>query len=159
MNATAQPDPATRSRWEQEWQRVWDAALHHAALDTDRAAFERLRGTADGSAERAELLDQLVGPTWRDDHGDDVFTDASYQEWSERGYENHRSSLPQRFEDHPERRDLDALVPAWRAGLMKFVVIPCQGDHSRRITRNALLTTEQTRADSAAYRRALAAFG
>ena len=62
------------------------------------------------------------------------------------------------LENSPERRDLEALIPAWRAGLTKVVTIPCRGDHTRRVGDNALLVTDETRADSERDRRALAAF-
>ena len=58
----------------------------------------------------------------------------------------------------PEHRDLDALIRAWRAGLTIVVTIPCQGEFSRKITDNALLMTDTTRADSSTYQRALNSF-
>ena len=44
------------------------------------------------------------------------------------------------------------------AGLTKIVTIPCRGEFAGRISDHALLMTEGVRADSAAYRRALASF-
>lgn len=60
--------------------------------------------------------------------------------------------------ESPEHRDLDALIRAWRTGLTKVVTIPCRGEFSRKITDNALLMTDATRADSSAYQRALSSF-
>jgi hypothetical protein len=66
--------------------------------------------------------------------------------------------MPTRLEDQPERRDLAALIPAWRAGLTTIVTIPCAGEFTLRIGENALLTTAATREDSDSYRRALSMF-
>ena len=149
---------AERTAWEESWPRVWRAAVRHAGREDDHAELERLHSTPMGSPERAGLFQQLIGPTWRDESGDDVFDDPSYTEWSERGWERHRASIPETLEEHPERRDLEALIPAWRAGLTKIVTIPCRGEFAGRISDHALLMTEGVRADSAAYRRALASF-
>ena len=62
------------------------------------------------------------------------------------------------LEDAPERRDLVALIPAWRAGLTKIVTIPCVGEYVRRLGPHGLLMTDATREDSDAYRRALGSF-
>lgn len=150
---------AVRSGWSSEWPRVWEAVLAHAASDQDPQLFESLRRTADGSPERASLLGQIVGPSANMEFGSDVFDDRSYRQWEQNGVDAHIASRPEVLEDSPERRDLEALIPAWRAGLTKVVTIPCQGEHTRKIGRNALLVTDATRADSARYRRALGVFG
>ena len=51
-----------------------------------------------------------------------------------------------------------ALVPAWEAGLMRIVTIPCRGEHTRVIGDSALLVTDATRADPELYSAALASF-
>lgn len=150
---------AERTAWEEAWRRIWHAATRHAGREDDQAALERLHSTPPGSPERAEQFQQLIGPTWRAEFGDEAFDDPSYAAWSERGWERHRASVPRALDEAPERRDLDALVPAWRAGLTKIVTIPCRGEFVRRISGHALLMTEGVRADSAANRRALATFG
>ncbi|MFD4959575.1 hypothetical protein [Microbacterium sp. NPDC058389] len=149
---------ATRAEWEQAWPRVWRGAVAHAGRNDTSELMERLQATANGSPERLALLQELFGPSWRDEFGDDVFDDESYREWNERGTEAHRASLPTLMRIGPEHRDLDDLIGAWRAGLTKIVTIPCMGGFHRRISPTALLTTDATRADSAAYRRALTAF-
>lgn len=68
------------------------------------------------------------------------------------------SSRPRALEDSPERRDLDALIPAWRAGLTRIVTIPCSEVHTQKIGPNTLLVTERTRADSESFQNALASF-
>lgn len=156
--ARAARTPDERAAWERAWPRVWHEAARHAGREHDPEAFERLHATPHGSPQRLEMLQQLVGPTWRDEFGDDVFDDPSYSAWSERLWEHHLASRPQALEEHPERRDLESLIPAWRRGLTKIVTIPCSGDFVRIITDRALLVTEEIRADSAAYRRALDAF-
>ena len=68
------------------------------------------------------------------------------------------AALSTPLEDHPERRDLPTLISAWRAGLTKIVTIPCSGEFTRRVSKNALLVTAGTREDSDSYRRALSTF-
>lgn len=147
------------SAWEEAWSRIWHAAVRHAGREDDHEAFERLHGTAPGSPGRAELFTQIIGPTWRDEFGDKAFEDSSYAAWSQRGWDRHRASSPPALDEAPERRDLEALIPAWRAGLTKVVTIPCRGEFVRRISDRALLLTEAVRAESVAYRRALSSFG
>lgn len=153
-------DDATRSQWEADWGDVWERAASHAGLESDRRLFDRLRSTADGSPERESLLHAMVGPSWGDQHGRKVFDDQSYRSWERDGMDALLASRqqPASLENEPERRDLDVLIPAWRAGLTKIVVIPCQGEHTRKLGSNALLVTDATRAESSRYRRALSAF-
>lgn len=149
---------AERTAWEEAWPRVWHAAVRHAGRDDDPVALERLQSTPPGSRERAELFQQLIGVTWRDEFGDAAFDDPSYAAWSERGWERHRAAIPLALGEAPERRDLGALIPAWQAGLTKIVTVPCRGEFVRRISDHALLMTESVRAESTAYRRALSSF-
>lgn len=150
---------AERTAWEEAWPRVWRAAVGHAGREDDHAELERLRSSPMGSPERAHLFQQLIGPTWRGEFGDEAFDDPSYAAWSQRAWERHRASIPGALDEAPERRDLDALIPAWRSGLTRIVTIPSRGEFVGRISNHALLMTEAVRADSAAYRRALASFG
>ncbi|WP_457098508.1 hypothetical protein [Microbacterium sp. P5_E9] len=150
---------STRAAWERAWPRLWHAIAQHAGRDQDPAQFERLHRTANGSPERLQILSELFGPSWRDEFGDVAFDDPSYLEWSERGSDKHVSSMGRRLAESPEHRDLDALIRAWRAGLTRVVTIPCHGEFFRKVTDNALLMTDATRADSAAYQRALNSFG
>ncbi|MFJ2542907.1 hypothetical protein [Microbacterium sp. NPDC087589] len=155
-------DPAvgagTRDEWEGAWPRIWRAALAHAGLDHDPRLFDELHTTANGSAERAELLHRIAGTSWRDEFGDTAFDHDSYATWSHQRAGAHLATMPTRLEDQPERRDLSALIPAWRAGLTKIVTIPCVSDFTRRVGENALLTTTATRENSDSYRRALSTF-
>lgn len=148
----------TSGQWALAWPRIWHAAVAHEGQNRDPRLFDELRNTADGSTERADLLHRMIGPTWRDDFGDGVFEDDSRASWFQRGMDAHLAAMPKRLEDHPEHRDLPALIPAWRAGLTKIVTIPCAGDFTRRISENALLTTSATRQNSDSYRRALSTF-
>ena len=152
------PTESLNVTWEQTWPRLWRAVTQHAGRDQDPVQFERLQQTANGSPERLQILHEIVGPSWRDEFGDAVFDDPSYREWSQRGTDRQISAMRQPGAESPEHRDLDALTRAWRSGLTKVVTIPCQGDFSRKITDNALLMTETTRADSSTYQRALNSF-
>jgi len=149
---------ATRDEWEGTWSRIWQAAVAHAGPDTDPRLFDKIQATANGSTERADLLQRIVGPGWRHEFGDSAFDHDSYSTWSRAGMDAAVAAAQARLEDHPERRDLLALIPAWHAGLTKIVTIPCRGEFTRRVSKNALLMTATTRADSDSYRRALGSF-
>lgn len=147
----------TRDEWEAAWPGIWHAAVAHAGQDSDPRLFDELHHTADGSAKRVDLLHRIVGPNWRDEFGDSAFDD-SHRAWSQRGMDAHMKAMRKQLEDQPERRDLSALIPAWRAGLTKVVTIPCSGEFTRKVGENTLLTTGVTRESSESYRRALNTF-
>ena len=151
-------DEATRREWAGTWARLWRDVAAHAGRELDVQLLQQLHGTALGGAERKALLSELIGPNWGDEVGRDALEDPSHRRWEERNMEDFHASLPHTLADSPERRDLESLIPAWRAGLTKVVVIPCRGEHNRTLGPNALLVTEGTRADSDAYRPALASF-
>lgn len=149
---------AARERWEQEWPAIWRAAEAHAGLDHDPRLFDELHATPSGSTRRADLLRQIGGPDWRESFGGDALDDDSYREWVERLSDALPTAMPRRLEEQPERRDLAALIAAWRAGLTRIVAIPCIGEFTRRVGENALLMTARTRENSDSYRRALFSF-
>ena len=149
---------ATREDWEGAWPRIWHAAVAHAGRDIAPRLFDEIRTTPNGSTERADLLRLITGPNWRDEFGGSAFDFDSYITWSQRGMEAHLAAYSTRLEDHPERRDLPALIPAWHAGLTTIVTIPCAGEFTRRVSNNALLMTDATRENSNSYRRALNTF-
>ncbi|MGN6221438.1 MAG: hypothetical protein ACTHNQ_18215 [Microbacterium sp.] len=146
-----------RTEWEQAWPRVWRAAAAHEGRDDASRLIQELQRSALGSRERWELLQQLTGPSWRDEVGDAVFDDG-FREWDQRGHDRVIAAMHAPAPIGPERRDLDDLIAAWRAGLTKVVTIPCVGEFDRRLSPTALLTTDAARADSDSYRRALRAF-
>ena len=143
--------------WQNAWSSIWEACVHHAGILHDENIFDQLRGTGDGSMERAELLKSLIGPSWRDEFGDEAFTDQ-YEVWNR----TRAAAQPERFhiplDEEPERVSLTALIPAWRAGLSKIVSIPCQGSYTRVVGRHTLLMTDETRADPRRYSDALKQF-
>ena len=151
-------DDVARAAWNRAWMRAWREAVAHAGREQDPQLFERLRATRDGSAERAVLLREIVGPDWGDEFSRDILQDPSYLDWDRRRMDAFIESRPRVLEDSPERRDLDALIPAWRGGLTRIVTIPCRGEYNRRLGLHALLVTDGTRADSDSYRRALTSF-
>ncbi|MHB1234411.1 MAG: hypothetical protein ACYCZK_01930 [Microbacteriaceae bacterium] len=142
--------------WEDAWAELWNAVVHHAAGVIGPSHFEEIRDTADGSPERAELLLQLRGPTWRDRFGDMAF-DESYKPWSKRSYERSRK-WPHSLGQSPERISLNALISAWEAGLSKIITIPCHGEYIRVIRGSTLLMTEATRDTPERYTAALRTF-
>ena len=156
--ATAAIDDATRAEWEAAWARVWRASVQHAGREFDAAHFAQLEGLAAGSEERESALQELFGPNWADEFGPDALQDPSWMSWEQQSVDAFIASRPGAHQNSPERRDLEALIPAWRAGLTKIVTIPCQGEHTRKLGSNALLVTDETRADSDRYRAALRSF-
>lgn len=151
-------DPDDREAWEAAWPEVWADVVRHAGVLVDHSRFEEdLRGTADGSPERANLFRQLIGPTWRDRFGDAAF-DSSYRAWSERRFHALHRQRTRPLAETPERRALDALIRAWKAGLAKVVTIPCRGEYTRTLGGSVLLMTESTRSDPDRYAEALGTF-
>lgn len=149
--------PSDIAEWQAAWPGVWEACLAHAGKVRDETLFEKLRGTGLGAPERARLLAELVGPSWRNLLGDGAFT-SDYSEWSGPVRERRIPDRNQSYDESPERKSLAALVPAWEAGLVKVVAIPCRGSFTRRVGKHALLVTEETRDDAARYSAALRAF-
>lgn len=149
--------PHDRETWEAAWPQVWEDVVSHAAVLVEPSMFEELTRTADGSRERAELIRRLHGPTWRERFGETAFTE-DYWAWTEARFHARLDDRPRSLADSPERRSLDALIPAWQAGLSKVVTIPCRGEHTRVIGGSTLLMTESTRKDPDRYAAALATF-
>ncbi len=149
---------AERSRWTTVWPLLWIRIIEHAGRPTDHGAMERLMDRDLPTEQRKTLLSQVMGPSWRDEFGDAVFEDPSYREWQERSFEAGRSAAPRPLDEQPERRDLEALVPAWRRGLERIVVLACRGPYVWVLGSSALLVTTEIREDSRAYRAALASF-
>jgi hypothetical protein len=152
-------DEDTRAAWSAQWPDVWRAALTHAGRERDPMAFERLRTLPPGSPERERVLDEMFGPTARDAFGDEAFPDA-FDTWKSAWTEAvvARVHRPRPLDEEPERICLDALVPAWRAGLTTVIELPVADDFTRRVGANALAVSSATRADPTRYRAALAAF-
>ncbi|QAY74798.1 hypothetical protein ET445_00770 [Agromyces protaetiae] len=155
VRADASADPVS---WQQAWPGLWQATLAHAARPHDPCVFEALGRTDDGSPERRELLGRLIGPRAREDFGEPAFADPAYLEWTHARFQEHMLRRPLNAEDQPERRSLDALIRAWRAGLEKVVAIPCVGTFTRMLGPHTLLVTGETRRDPARYAEALAWF-
>ena len=151
LESDASTEPA---HWRSAWPDLWKACVRHAGLLQDARLFDQLSATANGSAERAELLRRMFGPSWRDAFGDAAFTDR-YHAWT---MANFKARQMRSFEEQPERMSLAALIPAWRAGLGKIVVVPCRGTHTRVIGEHSLLMTAETRDDPQRYSEALAQF-
>jgi hypothetical protein len=149
---------ATQIReWRDAWPRVWTAVLRHAGTIRDPDIFDRLGVSQDSSDERARLLRELVGPSWRDEVGDEAITDEA-QQWMHIQFQQRVNRLPAGLEAQPEHAALGALIEAWRYGLTKIVEIPCRGTFTRRIGAHVILVTAETRADTERYRAALTAF-
>jgi hypothetical protein len=151
------PGPDQVRIWQQAWPFVWDEVLEHAGRPQQADRLVGITELPAGSAERAARIRAFLGPTWRDRFGDEVFDDDSYRQWvaadADRELAHHLE-----YERSPEYVVLDALVPAWEAGLAKIVTIPCLGSFTRVIGPRALLVSAATRDDPDAYRSALLRF-
>ncbi len=148
--------PSDVAEWSEAWSTLWEGALAVAAQPLDASAMDSLQASAAGSSEHAELLARLTGPTWRGRFGGQAL-EAGFSEWSQRQFEK---IWPPRHTaaESPERLSLDALVPAWRAGLERVVTIPCRAEHTRVVGTSGLLVTDGTREDPALYAEALGVF-
>lgn len=149
-------DAGERAGWEAAWPDLWAAVVDHAAAPVDHTLFERMNGTAPGSAERMALIRRIHGPSWHDRFGEDGLGDA-FRGWHA-DLVHARAGRSRSLQTQPERVCLAALVPAWEAGLTTVIVIPCQGEHTRRVGAHALLVTDTTRDDPPRYAAALASF-
>jgi hypothetical protein len=143
--------------WEAAWPGVWQRVLHHADTIRDPGIFDRLQASANGSNERAQLLRELVGTSWREELGDEALTDDA-QQWMQVQFERRIVRPPTDLEAQPERVALEALIDAWKCGLTKIVEIPCRGTFTRRIGSHVILVTAETRRDPEGYRAALRKF-
>ena len=150
-------DPRDRETWEKAWPTIWEAAVHHTAVRVEPSMFEERIRAAPGAQERAALLRDLDGPTWRDRFGDGAFN-GRYREWMRAHRERQRAERPHSLADSPERRSLDELIPAWEAGLSSIVTIPCRGEYTRAVGGTVLLVTAAARRDPGRYAAALTAF-
>jgi hypothetical protein len=155
--AEAMPDAERLLTWQQAWPIVWDEVLEHAGRPRQSERLQRLLEAPSVATDRAALIREFIGPTWRDRFGDEVFDDDGYRRWmaadADRDLRHHLG-----YEQSPEFVALDAMIPAWRAGLVKVVTIPCAGTFTRVLGRSTLLVTDATRDDPDAYRDALARF-
>lgn len=158
------PTPVSESKrktapitdWANAWPPLWRECLLHAATPSERPAFDLLGDTPPGPG-RARLLKEIVGPTWDDRFGRDAFTEE-YQQWETMLFERRRNGIQRPLGEQPERAALEALIPAWRAGLTMVVEIPCRGAFTRVVGPHGLLVTAETRAAPDGYRAALARF-
>jgi hypothetical protein len=148
-----------RERWERAWPLAWRAAVAHIGVSQDERGWNDLPSSADGSTERDDLLHRITGPRWRDRVGDGAFAGDLHRTWLRRADATASTWVPRRLEDNPERRDLEALIGAWHAGLERIVTIPCSTEFTRKIGESTLLLTAETRRSSDQYRRALSTFG
>lgn len=143
--------------WQDSWPRMWEACLRHAGTPHAPGSLDRLHGSEIGSDERARLLRELIGPSWRDSFGSEALPDEE-QQWSHLMFRRRADRAPRPLDEEPERVALDALIPAWRSGLTTIVEIPCLGDFTRVVGAHALLVTADTRDDPDRYREALTTF-
>jgi hypothetical protein len=158
VGAHTETDASARIKsWQDAWPAIWEACLSHAGRVQAESRCEQLRGTVNGSAERAELLRELAGPSWRAQFGDDAIT-AHYETWNVSRLDARARQSPQPFDEQPERVSLAALIPAWQSGLCTIVVIPCLGSYTRTIGPHSLIVTSDTRNDPKRYGLALAQF-
>jgi hypothetical protein len=151
------PDAPASRTWEAAWPFVWDEVLEHAGRPRQSELLQELIDLPPSAADRAARIKAFIGPTWRDRFGDEVFDDDGYRRWVAEDAEQRLADYVE-YERSPEWVALSAMIPAWEAGLVKVVTIPCVGEFTRVVGRSALLLTAATRDDPEAYRAALARF-
>lgn len=142
--------------WQKAWPELWQGCLSHLTVDTG-ALLQKLQSTADGSPERAKLLGALLGPSWHERFGDESLG-APFNAWQEERRSAQREESPVPFDATPERLSLHALVPAWEAGLIRVVTLPCRGGYTRAVAGSTLILTEKDHQDPSRYAAALSKF-
>lgn len=143
--------------WRAAWPELWHAALRHCDAPPSEDTLRRLGSHDLDPAERRRMLHDVIGPTWKAQVGTSTFT-ADRGKWQHELTEERMRRVMRPLDTQPERIALDALVPAWQAGLTTVVEIPCRGTFTRVIGRHTLLVTAETRADPDRYRPALLRF-
>jgi hypothetical protein len=124
---SAMPGSASgRNEWEQRWRDGWQQVL-------------------DGYRQEP---DPLAGTLWTSTCGWEGLDAEAFNAW-------HNSLIPP-FPCSAERDCLDALVPAWKSGLERVIVLPYDGFFAQRISARNLLISAGTRTNPEWYRRALA---
>ncbi len=143
--ASGVPSPALASRWGQDWnERV-------TALDDGDT-----RPPATSIADPAQFNQWLAAQPqrWSDLLRADWPGDA-YADWLESVLAPTRG-IP--LERSPERIAVDSLREAWSRGLREIVVIPVEGEYSRRLRDDAVLVSSALRGRADAYAEVLTAW-
>ncbi len=142
---SAPPPTASVDEWSVRWKFEWLAAWSRLSMP-DR--------TIPWTEEEIDRLDPLDvhAPGWRETYGMDGVDEAAWHVWSA-SLERHPHARP--LAEQPERVSLDSLVPAWRTGLKRILVLPFAGYFAERVAAECLVVSAETRNDAAMYSRAL----
>jgi len=154
MAGLSAPDTAA---WSAAWSELWRDAVVHLAERDPEPLVAKIHAAAPDSAEQRGLFAQLAGPNWRDRFGTETL-DPFFSEWNGRRVRERIARRRAQPREDLERRALDALIPAWKAGLALVIEIPCRGEFTRIVGPSALLVTAETRADPERYAEALSVF-
>ncbi|PPG28210.1 hypothetical protein [Rathayibacter sp. AY2B9] len=138
------------------WPQLWQDCVEHLAVETG-PLLRQLSSTADGSPERARLLDLARGPGWRERFGDDSLG-APFRAWHDELRSARMDARDVPLDAAPERRCLGSLVPAWEVGLTTVVTLPCRGEYTRAVSGSVLLLTDSDHRDPDRYAAALRRF-
>lgn len=133
-------------RWRREWSRALTEFEPHdrSVREPDEETAHLLRELPDERL--AEAFSTMPSTFW----GEGTDRDA-FNTWSRSLHDDR--SLP--LGEHPERRCLDALVPAWRTGLTTILQLPYAGYFAERLNTATLIVSRVTRHNPSAYRQAL----
>ncbi|NQX13339.1 hypothetical protein HQQ80_17060 [Microbacteriaceae bacterium VKM Ac-2855] len=137
-------------RWRAEWRRAWSAfdPRDRVVREPDEDTARLLRELSDD-----ELVDAYsTQPSAFWDGGMDA---DAYGAWVMRPDELHAMPL----EQQPERRNLAALIPAWRSGLRTIIELPYAGPFADRLHPETLVVSRRTRRDPELYTAALSPRG
>ncbi|MFE1663707.1 hypothetical protein [Microbacterium sp. P02] len=135
------------AQWRSEWSRALTQfePLDRTVREPDEETARLLRELPDEHL--LEAFSTMPSTYWADGTDRDAFN-----AWSMSLHDDH--SLP--LAEHPERRCLDALVPAWRTGLTTVIQLPYAGYFAERVNAATLVVSRVTRHDPDQYRHALA---
>lgn len=142
---TVDPTEAA-ARWRREWSRALTQfePRDRRVREPDEETARLLRELPDERL--AEAFSTMPSTFWAEGTDRDAFNT-----WSMSLHDDH--SLP--LEEHPERRCLDALAPAWRTGLTTILQLPYAGYFAERLNAATLIVSRVTRHDPGLYRQAL----
>lgn len=153
IGASARPDSvgldAAYTRWRAEWGRAW---TQYEPIDrtTRGPDDETLRLLELPDDQLADAVSRMPSPFW-----DEGIDRPSYEEWRRSLRDDHSRPI----QEHPERVCLDALIPAWRSGLLTVLQLPYRGYFAERINPTTLVVSRTTRHNPTLYRKALGTIG
>jgi hypothetical protein len=139
------PDSADAATWDGRWKTAWDQAWRWYEIE-DRDHHPTPAEMRD-SQDPSQGLNPFIPPFWTQQYEWEGLDHEAYQAWEER--------LIPRFPQDAEPGSLQELIPAWKNGIDTIIVLPYRGYFARRLSRQHLVISADTRNSPADYSRAL----